>query len=108
MPTRARCYGLQASAAKKNVKILLPTDVVIADKFDAAANTQIVSVDSIPDGWMGLDIGPDSIKNFQKELMTCKVLCLSLCSLLLYCLSLCCRLHCATHLGLTAAALAQQ
>lgn len=54
------------------MKILLPTDVVIADKFDAAANVQTVSVDAIPDGWMGLDIGPESVKNFQKELSACK------------------------------------
>lgn len=54
------------------MKILLPTDVVVADKFDANANTQIVSVDKIPDGWMGLDIGPDSVKAFQAELNKCK------------------------------------
>jgi len=63
---------LMASAEKKGVKILLPTDVVVADKFDANANTQIVSVDKIPDGWMGLDIGPDSVKAFQAELNKCK------------------------------------
>ena len=62
----------QATAAKKGVQILLPTDVVVADKFAADANTKIVSVDNIPDGWMGLDIGPDSVKNFQKELSSCK------------------------------------
>jgi phosphoglycerate kinase len=54
------------------VQILLPTDVVVADKFAADANTKVVSVDNIPDGWMGLDIGPDSIKSFQKELSSCK------------------------------------
>jgi len=48
------------------VKILLPSDVVVADKFAADANTQVVSVDAIPEGWMGLDIGPDSIASFQK------------------------------------------
>ena len=64
---------MQASAAKKGVQILLPTDVVIADKFAADANTKIVSVDNIPDGWMGLDIGPDSVKAFQAELATCKL-----------------------------------
>ena len=63
---------LMAKAAAKGVKILLPTDVVVADKFDAEANTQTVSVDAIPDGWMGLDIGPDSVKSFQKELGACK------------------------------------
>ena len=63
---------LQATAAAKGVKILLPTDVVIADKFAADANTKIVSVDDIPYGWMGLDIGPESVKAFQTELKECK------------------------------------
>ena len=63
---------LEAKAKEKGVEFLLPTDVVIADKFAADANTQTVSVDSIPDGWMGLDIGPDSIKTFQAALEDCK------------------------------------
>jgi phosphoglycerate kinase len=63
---------LMAKAEAKGVKILLPTDVVVADKFAADAATQTVSVDAIPDGWMGLDIGPDSVKSFQKELNECK------------------------------------
>jgi len=63
---------LIASAKAKGVKLLLPTDVVIADKFAADAKTQIVKVDKIPEGWMGLDIGPDSIKAFQAELKECK------------------------------------
>ena len=52
--------------------MLLPTDVVVADKFAADANTKVVSVDAIPEGWMGLDIGPDSVASFQKELNECK------------------------------------
>lgn len=63
---------LEAKAQAKGVQFLLPTDVVIADKFSAEANTQIVSADSIPDGWMGLDIGPDSIKTFQAALADVK------------------------------------
>ncbi|MEB3161676.1 MAG: phosphoglycerate kinase [Prochlorothrix sp.] len=63
---------LQAKAQEKGVDLLLPTDVVVADKFAADANTQTVSVDAIPDGWMGLDIGPDSIKTFQEALKACK------------------------------------
>jgi phosphoglycerate kinase len=63
---------LMAKAEAKGVKILLPTDVVVADNFAADANTQIVSVDDIPEGWMGLDIGPDSVKSFQAELNECK------------------------------------
>lgn len=45
-------------AKVKNVSIHLPEDSVIADKFDAEANTQVSPSDAIPDGWMGLDIGP--------------------------------------------------
>lgn len=111
-------------AKAKGVELLLPTDVVVADKFDPEANTQVggaaaaaaaaagasvraslcacppapsrccrppqtppqmlspclclpppaqvVSADKIPDGWMGLDIGPDSIKTFQAALNDCK------------------------------------
>lgn len=39
-------------------KILLPSDIVVADKFAKDADTKIVPSDSIPDGWMGLDNGP--------------------------------------------------
>ncbi|KPQ34278.1 MAG: phosphoglycerate kinase Pgk [Phormidesmis priestleyi Ana] len=63
---------LEAKAKEKGVEFLLPTDVVLADKFAADANTQTVSVEAIPDGWMGLDIGPDSIKTFQAALADCK------------------------------------
>ncbi|MCT7955103.1 MULTISPECIES: phosphoglycerate kinase [Laspinema] len=64
--------SLEAKAKERGVAMLLPTDVVIADKFGADANTQIVSVENIPDGWMGLDIGPDSVKTFQDALADCK------------------------------------
>jgi phosphoglycerate kinase len=64
--------SLEAKAKEKGVAFLLPTDVVVADKFAADANTQIVSVENIPDGWMGLDIGPDSVKTFQAALADCK------------------------------------
>jgi phosphoglycerate kinase len=63
---------LEAKAKERGVQLLLPTDVVVADKFSAEANTQIVDVNHIPDGWMGLDIGPDSIKVFQAALADCK------------------------------------
>jgi phosphoglycerate kinase len=58
-------------AAKKNIPILLPVDHVIGDKFDANANTKIVD-ENIPDGWMGLDIGPKTIKLFEDKLATAK------------------------------------
>ncbi|MEL6938671.1 MAG: phosphoglycerate kinase [Cyanobacteria bacterium J06598_1] len=63
---------LEAKAKEKGVEFLLPTDVIVADKFAADANTQTVSVNDIPDGWMGLDIGPDSVKTFQAALADCK------------------------------------
>jgi len=63
---------LMEKAAAKGVKFLLPTDVIVADKFDADAATQTVSVDAIPDGWMGLDIGPASIAEFSAALGSCK------------------------------------
>ncbi|MGB3510848.1 MAG: phosphoglycerate kinase [Microcoleaceae cyanobacterium] len=64
--------SLEAKAKEKGVEMLLPTDVIVADKFDAEANTQTVSVEAIPDGWMGLDIGPDAVKVFQDALGDCK------------------------------------
>lgn len=64
--------ALEAKAKEKGVDLLLPTDVVLADNFAPDANAQTTSVDAIPDGWMGLDIGPDSIKVFQDALKQCK------------------------------------
>ncbi len=53
-------------AKQKNVSIHLPEDSVIADKFDANANTDTRPSDAIPDGWMGLDIGPKSVGIFSE------------------------------------------
>ena len=64
--------SLEAKAKERGVELLLPTDVVVADNFAPDANDQTVAVESIPDGWMGLDIGPDSIKTFQAALEQCK------------------------------------
>ncbi|MGF1535729.1 MAG: phosphoglycerate kinase [Elainellaceae cyanobacterium] len=64
--------SLEAKAKEKGVDLLLPTDVVVADNFAPDANDQTVSVENIPDGWMGLDIGPDSVKVFQEALKQCK------------------------------------
>jgi len=63
---------LMNKAADKGIEFLLPSDVVLADNFAPDANTQTVSVDAIPDGWMGLDIGPESLKTFQDALKSCK------------------------------------
>ena len=64
--------SLEAKAKEQGVELLLPTDVVVADNFAPDANAKTVSIDDIPDGWMGLDIGPDSIKVFQDALADCK------------------------------------
>jgi phosphoglycerate kinase len=53
-------------AKAKGVNLLLPTDSVIADAFSNDANTEIAQNSAIKDGWMGLDIGPDSIVEFKK------------------------------------------
>ncbi|XP_042498689.1 phosphoglycerate kinase, cytosolic [Macadamia integrifolia] len=62
--------SLLQKAKSKGVSVLLPTDVVVADKFAADANSKVVPASGIPDGWMGLDIGPDSIKSFSEALDT--------------------------------------
>ena len=49
-------------AADKGVKLLLPVDTVIADKYAADANSQVVPMGEIPEGWLGLDIGPKTIE----------------------------------------------
>ncbi|SCY86105.1 phosphoglycerate kinase [Flavobacterium caeni] len=53
-------------AKQKNVQIHLPVDVIAADAFDNTANTQVVDVTKIPDGWQGLDAGPKSLELFDK------------------------------------------
>ena len=53
-------------------KIVLPVDVVVADEFSAEANTRTVPVEKIPDGWKGLDIGPESVEAFAQVLASAK------------------------------------
>jgi phosphoglycerate kinase len=64
--------SLEAKAKEKGVEFLLPTDVIVADKYAKDANSKTVSINNIPDDWMGLDIGPDSVKVFQDALADCK------------------------------------
>ena len=64
--------SLEAKAKERGVDLLLPTDVVVADKFAADAEARTVSIDNIPADWMGLDIGPESVKVFQDALADCK------------------------------------
>ena len=53
----------------KGVNIILPTDVIAADKFANDANQQTLSSGEIPEGWMGLDIGPESIKKITQTIL---------------------------------------
>lgn len=64
--------SLEAKAKEKGVEILFPSDVVIADDFSENANTQTVTVENIPNGWLGLDIGPKSVEAFKEALAECK------------------------------------
>ncbi|HWA35732.1 MAG TPA: phosphoglycerate kinase [Cyclobacteriaceae bacterium] len=59
-------------AKSKGVELHLPIDSIAADKFDAAANTQVAMNNAIPDGWMGLDIGPQARHVFAKVIEASK------------------------------------
>lgn len=61
-------------AKNANVKVHLPTDVVAAKEFDNDSETQIVAIDQIPDGWQGLDAGPDSRRMFHDVIMKSKTI----------------------------------
>jgi phosphoglycerate kinase len=62
------------TAEEQNVKIHLPLDSVNADAFSETANTNITAIDEIPDGFMGLDIGPKSINHFDNVLSFAKTI----------------------------------
>lgn len=59
---------MMAKAKEKGVKLLLPIDVNVADKFEENANSKIVDADKIPDGFMGLDIGPKTQELFSEAI----------------------------------------
>jgi len=61
-------------AKEKNVQVHIPVDVVAADDFSNTANTQVVDVTAIPDGWQGLDAGPKSLENFKKVILESKTI----------------------------------
>jgi phosphoglycerate kinase len=58
--------NIQKIAKEKGVNLVMATDVVAADAFSEDANTQVVPANAIPDGWMGLDAGPESIAKFKE------------------------------------------
>jgi len=65
---------LLEKAKEKGVTIVLPTDHVIADEFKADAQTKIVEVGQIPEGWQGLDIGPKTIEAFKTAIAGAKTI----------------------------------
>jgi len=65
---------IMRAAEAKGVRIYLPTDVVAADRFAADAATQVTSSAQIPDGWMGLDVGPQTLETYAEVVRTAKTL----------------------------------
>ena len=61
-------------AKDKGVKLLLPVDTIVADNFSNDANTKTVDINSIPDGWLGLDIGIKTEQLFENEIMNSKTI----------------------------------
>lgn len=59
-------------AEQLGVKLILPTDIVVAKEFSETSQPTIVSVEEIPDDQMGLDIGPESAEHFAQEIVKCK------------------------------------
>jgi phosphoglycerate kinase len=65
---------IMRAAEAKGVRIYLPTDVVAADRFAADAATQVTASAQIPDGWMGLDVGPQTLETYAEVVRTAKTL----------------------------------
>jgi phosphoglycerate kinase len=61
-------------AKKKGVEVHLPVDVLAADDFSNDANTKMVPVADIPEGWQGLDAGPKTLENFEKVIMASRTI----------------------------------
>ncbi|OOQ58056.1 phosphoglycerate kinase [Mucilaginibacter pedocola] len=66
--------NLRQKAKEKGVNLLLPVDNVIADKFGNDANTDVAKTGEIPDNWMGLDIGPETVKLFSEVVENSKTI----------------------------------
>ncbi len=66
---QALALRLLDRAATVNCTLQLPTDILVADRFDASAELQVVPSDEIPDGWMGVDIGPRTAEAYREVIM---------------------------------------
>ncbi|MFA4135884.1 MULTISPECIES: phosphoglycerate kinase [Brevibacillus] len=63
---------LMEQAKERGVQLLMPVDVVVADRFAADAEKQVVAIDAIPDGWMALDIGPKTVEQYHSVIVDSK------------------------------------
>jgi phosphoglycerate kinase len=66
--------NLLEKAAEKGVDLVLPNDIVVASEFKEDADSKIVSSEEIPAGWMGLDVGPESIADFKDRLKNARMI----------------------------------
>ncbi|ELK43875.1 phosphoglycerate kinase [Brevibacillus agri] len=64
--------SLMEQAKERGVELLMPVDVVVADRFAADAEKKVVSIDAIPDGWMALDIGPKTVEQYRSVIVESK------------------------------------
>lgn len=69
---RAKAQVIIAAAGRRGVKLALPIDAVIADKFAADAATKTVDIHNVPEGWMILDVGPKTIADYEAKLRGAK------------------------------------
>jgi len=60
--------GLMELASRRNCALLLPADILVADRFSADADLEVVPSDAIPDGWMGVDVGPRTQAIYQEAI----------------------------------------
>ncbi|MED1946931.1 MULTISPECIES: phosphoglycerate kinase [Brevibacillus] len=63
---------LMDQAKERGVQLLMPVDVVVADRFAADAEKQVVAIDAIPEGWMALDIGPKTVEQYHSVIVDSK------------------------------------
>ena len=66
--------GFMKKAEEKGVKLLLPVDTLIADAFEGYTEIKTCKAGQVPDGWQGLDIGPESIKLFSEAIKNAKTI----------------------------------
>ena len=66
------CKEMLEKSAQMGGKLVLPTDTVVADRFAADSESKIVSTDAIPEGWMGMSIGPETVKQYTETVRNAK------------------------------------